>query len=135
MPLSRLDTLMTMGRVDPRQQSRDSMRPLGIARMMTATASAAQEAGVEFHAGVLVQELTGGNRLSRRIPVGSIITAVMDQPVRDVEEFITALADRDLPVHLHAGRDEHARVNGRELHGSGSPALRAGFDFGRRSTR
>ena len=96
VPLSRLDTLQAMGRVDPRQQSRDSMRPLGIARMATATTSAAQAAGVEYHAGVLVQELTLGSRLARRVPVGSIITAVMDQPVRDVEEFITALADRDL---------------------------------------
>jgi S1-C subfamily serine protease len=64
--------------------------------MATASRDSARAAGVDYRAGVLVQELVPNSRLSRRLPPNSIITAVMDQPVRDVEEFLLALAELDL---------------------------------------
>ena len=63
--------------------------------MTTATPEAARTANVEFRAGVLIQELTS-NRVARRVPPGSVIVSVMDEPVSDVEEFIAAMANRDL---------------------------------------
>lgn len=96
VPLQRLDVLQAQGLMDPRQQSRDAIVPLGIQRMATATKDSTRAAGVEFRAGVLLKELAPSSRLAAKVPPGSIITAIMDQPVRDVEEFIAALAEHDL---------------------------------------
>ncbi len=96
LALDRLDSLQALGRVDLRQQSRESIVPLGIQKMTNATRDTTRQAGVEYRAGVLVQELVPDSRMSRRIDAGSIIIAVMDQPVRNVEDFIAALANSNL---------------------------------------
>jgi hypothetical protein len=82
------------GRVDPKQQSRDSLLPLGIVRMATATPDRARDAGVEYRAGVMILEPS--NRLSRRAPPGSIIVSVMDRSVRNVDDLIHSLAEYTL---------------------------------------
>jgi serine protease Do len=94
--LSRLDSLQAQGVLDPRQQGRESIEPLGIQKMATATRDNTRRLGVEYRAGVLLQELVPGSPLARSAPAGSIIVDVMDEPVRDVEEFITELSERDL---------------------------------------
>lgn len=96
LALDRLDSLQALGRIDPRQQSREAIIPLGIQKMTNATRDSARDAGVEYRAGVLVQEIMPNSRLSRRIAPGSIIIAVMDTPVRNVEELISALANSNL---------------------------------------
>ncbi len=96
VPLQRLDVLQAQGLLDPRQQSRDAIIPLGIQKMTTATKDSARAAGAQYHAGVLLRELSPNSRLAARVPPGSIVTAIMDQPVADVEEFISALAEHDL---------------------------------------
>jgi S1-C subfamily serine protease len=94
VPLQRLDSLRAEGRVDPKQQRRDSLAPLGILKMATATREAAHDAGVEFRPGVVIIEPTV--RLARKAPPGSVIVSVMDQSVRNVDELMEVLSEFSL---------------------------------------
>jgi len=92
--LTRLDSLRAEGRVDVKQQPRDSLAALGITRMATCTPENARAAGVEYRPGVIVLE--PASRLERRAPAGTVIVSVMDHQVRSVEDLIRALSEFDL---------------------------------------
>ncbi len=93
--LDRLDPLRVTGTI-PQDQEHDSLDRLGIARMSTATPALADEYGVRFRTGVLVQQLVRGSELDGTMEPGSIIVAVMDRAVRDVDEFFELLENFDL---------------------------------------
>jgi len=93
--LNRLDTLRAAGQLPP-DNPKDSIVPLGIARMTANTAEVASRFGVDFHPGVLLEELVRGSELARRIKPGSVITDIADRPVRNVDELLRVLKDFDL---------------------------------------
>lgn len=92
--LTRLDEL-TLGYL-PVDQSRESIPGLGIARMSTCTPEAAQRLGVRHQPGVLLEELVADSTLGRRTVPGSILVQVNDEPVTDVDDFLTLLRKYDL---------------------------------------
>lgn len=93
--LDRLDLLRVTGTI-PQDQEDDALKRLGIARMSTATADLADEYGVGFQTGVLVEQLVSGSALEGTMEPGSIIVTVMDRAVTNVEEFFERLEPFDL---------------------------------------
>ena len=94
VPLARLDMLRATGQIPP-NQPRDSIVGLGIARMATSTPELAEGFGAAFRPGVIIQGLVPDSRLSTLIGAGTIIVAVNDFTVGDVDEFIAALRSTD----------------------------------------
>lgn len=70
----------------------DSLEPVGIAKMSTATPEKLREFGQGFHPGVLIEEIVPGSRLEGRLEPGSVIVSVGDRTVRSIDEFIAALS-------------------------------------------
>ena len=94
--LDRLDTLLAAG-VLPQDQSRESIPELGIARMTTSTLGLAREQDVEYHEGVLIMDVVRGSELDGfGVRPGSVIVAVRDRAIRNVDELIAALREHDL---------------------------------------
>jgi serine protease Do len=93
VPLQRLDSLRADGRIDLKQQDRDSLVPLGIMKMVDASSEQSRAAGID-RGGVVILEPSA--RLARRAPAGSIIVSVMDRSVRNVEDLLSALAEYNL---------------------------------------
>jgi S1-C subfamily serine protease len=97
--LTRLNEL-TLGLL-PADQDREAIPALGIARMSTCTPELAQRMGIRHQPGVLLEELVASTSLGRRTVPGSIIVQVNDEPVADVEEFLTLLRKRDLTFGVY----------------------------------
>ena len=88
--LNRLDELAVMGKI-PSDQRDISLRRLGLARIATNTPRLADKYGAEFRPGVLVAAVVPDSSLDGKIEPGSVIVAVMDQPVTDEDEFFAML--------------------------------------------
>ncbi len=101
---STLEFDVTLAQLDPVRmairpqitEDRGSIPELGIIRMATATPELAEQHEVEFHAGVLMEQVSRGSTLSEIAPAGSIIVSVKGQPVETVEGFVEALSESDL---------------------------------------
>jgi S1-C subfamily serine protease len=92
--LDRLDTLRFAGTVPDGGPS--ALREVGIEKMSTSSPDLAAQHNVEHHPGVLVEAVVAGSALAERMEPGSIIVAVMDQPVTSREEFLEMLGNLDL---------------------------------------
>jgi S1-C subfamily serine protease len=97
--LTRLNEL-TLGLL-PADQDREAIPALGIARMSTCTAETAQRFGIRHQPGVLLEELVANTSLGRRTVPGSIIVQVNDEPVTDIDDFLTLLRKRDLTFGVY----------------------------------
>ena len=93
--LARLDTVRLAG-VVPADQRQDRFETFGIADMATCTPNLAARYGVPFQPGVLIQRLIPGSGLEGKIDPGSIIVAVMEAPVTNVDELYGELRKHDL---------------------------------------
>ncbi|MHC4100299.1 MAG: trypsin-like peptidase domain-containing protein [Planctomycetota bacterium] len=93
--LDRLDLLRTTGKI-PREQWIDGIERLGISEMSTCTPKLADRYGVRYHAGVLVETVVEGSELDRVLEPGSIIVAVMDRAIANVQDFFELLSGYDL---------------------------------------
>jgi serine protease Do len=60
---------------------------LGFARLSTATAERAQSFRVTYQAGVIIEEVVPGSGVDGHIELGSIITHVFDDRVRNLDDF------------------------------------------------
>ena len=97
--LNRLDEMTVMGTI-PSDQHDIALRRLGLARIATNTPQLADEFGAKFRPGVLVAAVVPDSSLDGRIEPGSVIVAVMDRRVADVDEFFAMLERHDLsPRH------------------------------------
>jgi serine protease Do len=101
--LDRLDTLRLAGTVP--DTGATALEEVGIAQMATHTPQLAAHFRVPYHPGVLVQQVVEGSPLQERLEPGSVIVAVMDQPVASREEFLALLAELD----LRSGRGARVR--------------------------
>jgi len=97
--LARLDALRTRGEL-PLDQSTERIPQLGIARMSTSSPELAEQYGVEFHRGVLIERVVPGSYLEQFIDPGATILLVEDYRINNVEEFVKVLRMYD----LRAGR-------------------------------
>jgi len=106
--LDRLNEIIVAGRL-PNDQPTDRIEELGIARMSTASEQLASQYGVDFHRGVLLEQLVEDTSLQR----GSIIIEVAGRTVTGTDEFIEALRDHNLvtgvPVTLIEPDGERVR--------------------------
>ena len=93
--LEQLDMVRLTG-VIPTDQGGGALASLGLARITTNTPALSARRGTTYIAGVLVEEVVDGSSLDGRIEVGSVIVAVMDRLVTDVDEFLLMLARYDL---------------------------------------
>jgi serine protease Do len=83
----------TLGELDSAARLAPYLPPalaaVGIESFATATDARAKKLGVPFRRGVILEDVRDGSELAERIPEGSTITAVFDQPVGSVDEFYT----------------------------------------------
>jgi serine protease Do len=80
----------------PHQRWTEGARRLGLATIDTATPALAARYGVAYHRGVLVEAVVQGSELDGVIEPGSIIVAVMDRPIGDLDELFARLDRYDL---------------------------------------
>jgi serine protease Do len=95
VPLHRYDVLRLAGKLPP-DQPRDSLAPLGIARMSTSTPEGAKRAGATYLAGVLIEDIVPDSALAKRVEAGAIIIEAMGRSVRDVDGLFEVLHAIDL---------------------------------------
>lgn len=95
--LGQLDLLRLRGMLSP-NHSRDHLERLGIAKMTTMTRVLAEEFGLPYNPGVLVQALVSGSDLSVQIEPGAVLVRVQDIPIDDVDGLINALSATDLSL-------------------------------------
>ncbi len=95
VPLDRFDTILGAG-ILPADQRRDSIKKFGIGKMSTSTRQLARIYGVRFRAGVLIEQIIPGSLLDGRIRPGSILVAIMDAPINNVEELFDRLSYFDV---------------------------------------
>ena len=88
--LDRFDTLRVG--IFPADQRRDRIEEFGIGKMSTSTRQLAGIYGVRFRRGVFIEEIIPGSQLDGRIPPGSILVAIMDAHIRDVNELFDRLS-------------------------------------------
>ncbi|MCH7797070.1 MAG: PDZ domain-containing protein [Planctomycetes bacterium] len=93
--LGRLDMVRMTGVIPPDQPD-NSLAGLGLARIATNTPELSARYGTRYLAGVLVEEVVKGSSLEGRIEPGSVIVAVMDRMVTDVDDFFDLLRRYDL---------------------------------------
>ncbi len=86
--LGQLATLRLAG-VPP--QILKSLEAVGIGEANTSTRRLAEQFGATFHPGVVIEEIVPGSQLDGQIEPGSIIVAVMDRPVTNLDEFLAEL--------------------------------------------
>ncbi|MCH8005249.1 MAG: trypsin-like peptidase domain-containing protein [Planctomycetes bacterium] len=80
----------------PADQRRDRIEEFGIGKMSTSTRQLARNYGVRFIPGVLIEEIIPGSQLDGRIRSGSILVAIMDAPISNVEELFDRLSYFDV---------------------------------------
>ena len=69
--------------------------------MSTSTPKLARDYGVPYEPGVLVQETVPGSQLDGAVEPGWIVLRVMDQHVRDVDDFFEIMGQLDLRRRVH----------------------------------
>ncbi len=89
-----LDLQVTLATLTPREFAPEVARFLsraGFENLTTLTSDKADEIGVAFERGVLVEQLRRDSPAAQTIPVRSVIVAVQGEPVRTVNEFYARL--------------------------------------------
>ena len=95
VPLARFDTSLVAG-ILPADQRRDRIQKFGIGKMSTSTPQLAGIYGVRFRPGVLIEQIIPGSQLDGRIRPGSILVAIMDAPISNVQELFDRLSYFDV---------------------------------------
>ncbi|MDZ4756299.1 MAG: trypsin-like peptidase domain-containing protein [Phycisphaerae bacterium] len=84
---------VTLGMLDPARAGNpnfmQTLEQLGLTTLATSTEDRAKRLGVPFRRGVIVEDVRAGSLIEEAIPVGSIITAILGQPVGSEDEFYT----------------------------------------------
>ncbi len=97
---SRLTLTLSLARLDPTLLARDAARFLqtvGLDSLVTSTEPKAREFGVRFHRGVLVEQVAPRSVYVEVIEPGSIIIAVEDETVSNLDDFYALMARRIRP--------------------------------------
>jgi serine protease Do len=95
VPLDRVDFETVTGRI-PQQEWVTGMERLGLAGIATSTPALASRYGVRYHRGVFVESVVEGSELADVVQPGSIIVAVMDRAIGDLQEFLLRVNEYDL---------------------------------------
>jgi serine protease Do len=66
-----------------------ALRAAGIEEFSTSTDARAKKLGVPFRRGIILESIREGTEIAERVPVGSTVVAVFDQPVGSIDEFYT----------------------------------------------
>ena len=112
--LDRFDEMRRTG-VIPKDLQMDSLQRLGLARVATNTLALAAEYGVRYSPGVLVQEVVTGSTLDGLMQPGSVIIAVMDRMVTDVDDFFSLLEQYDVRSDVGGVRVTFISPEGRRV--------------------
>jgi serine protease Do len=97
-PVTR-EIAVTLGRLAPDRVApgaAGALRQLGLGDLATATETLARSLQVPFRRGVMIR--TVEPNVAESIPPGSVITAVMEQPIATLDEFYTRLGRIFVPM-------------------------------------
>jgi S1-C subfamily serine protease len=86
---------VVMGQLKPETNSDgivEALRNIGIKKLITATDAAAQQFGVTFERGVMVEEVVLGSSVSDIMPPGTMIVEVFGQKINNLDDFYTRIA-------------------------------------------
>ncbi len=64
--------------------------------MATRTPRLPRQYDIQFHPGVLIEEIIGGSQLDRELEPASTIVSIMGHPVTSIDEFFDQLSSHDL---------------------------------------
>jgi serine protease Do len=85
-----MTTQVTMAQLKPETNAKwavDALHNVGIEKLVTATEAAAQQYGVPFERGVMVEEVVPGSSVAGILPPGTLITEVFGQRVGNLDDF------------------------------------------------
>ena len=85
---------VVMGQLKPETNSDgivEALRNIGIKKLITATDAAAQQFGVAFERGVMVEEVVLGSSVSDIMPPGTMIVEVFGQKINNLDDFYTRI--------------------------------------------
>lgn len=85
---------VVMGQLKPETNSDgivEALRNVGIKKLITATDAAAQQFGVAFERGVMVEEVVLGSSVSDIMPPGTMIVEVFGQKINNLDDFYTRI--------------------------------------------
>ena len=85
---------VVMGQLKPETNSDgivEALRNIGIKKLITATDVAAQQFGVAFERGVMVEEVVLGSSVSDIMPPGTMIVEVFGQKINNLDDFYTRI--------------------------------------------
>ncbi len=69
----------------------DTLRSIGVKKLSSSTEALAQQFGVPFERGVMVQEVVAGSSVARILPPGTLITEVFGQKISNLDDFYTRI--------------------------------------------
>jgi S1-C subfamily serine protease len=69
----------------------DTLRSIGVKKLASSTEAMAQQFGVPFERGVLVEEVVAGSSVAGILPPGTLIMEVFGQKIANLDDFYTRI--------------------------------------------